>query len=87
MLEGHAIYCPIAESHSIQRLHVDAMSGGWDFWKGQDLPKLDRCDELWVVQLDGWDTSTGVKGEVEYMREQGKPIKFINPNTYLNRGD
>jgi hypothetical protein len=49
----------------------------WGYWSqaGHDL--IDKSDELWVIEMDGWDISTGVKGEVEYGLSKGKTIKYF----------
>jgi hypothetical protein len=54
-----------------------ALPGDWDFWRGLDLDFIDRCDQLWVYQLPGWDLSVGVGAEIDHARATGKPVVFV----------
>jgi hypothetical protein len=38
---------------------------------------MSKCDELFVVTLDGWDTSTGVQEEIEMAKKFNIPISFV----------
>lgn len=73
---GHVVFSPIAHSHCIARhgLPLD-----WGFWEGQDRRLLAACDELWVLQLDGWEHSRGVLAEIAIARALGKPVRFVGP--------
>jgi hypothetical protein len=80
IMAGYCIYSPISETVSIADSsgHTDT---GWGFWREQDLPKLELCSELWILTLDGWKASKGVRGEIKYSLLQGKPIALVNPDT------
>lgn len=78
MSEGHLIFSPIAHTHPIAM--AGSLPTGWDFWQKYDHAQLDTATEMWVLRLDGWDESKGVTGEIEYMRQCGKPVKFIDPS-------
>lgn len=76
MLLGHTIFCPIAHSHSIETDAMNQrMTGEW--WLRQDFAVLDRCDELWVYQLPGWEESLGVQAEIKRAKEEHIPIKML----------
>lgn len=79
MGEGYLIYSPIAHTHPI------AIRGGlptdWEFWRDYDEAIISRCTELWVLTLDGWDTSRGVSAELQIADALGLPIKHIAPAT------
>lgn len=72
---GHVVFSPIAHSHAIAQhgLPLD-----WDFWERQDRRLLAACDELWVLQLDGWGQSRGVQAEIAIARAAGKPVRFVS---------
>ena len=74
--KGHHIFSPITESHMYQ-LHGDC-GGSWDFWASHDKLMLRKCDELWVLMLEGWDKSVGVKAEIEYAKTKQMKIKYLN---------
>lgn len=78
MEEGHCVFSPIVHSHSIEEIAMGgagAKDGDW--WLQQDFTILERCDELWVYELPGWDTSYGVRHEMQYADDLGIPIKFV----------
>ncbi len=75
LTQGHKVFSPIVHSHPIAMLADLPL--GWDFWWEYDLAILEHADEIWVLMLDGWDTSRGVKAEVEYMTERGRPVRYI----------
>ncbi len=65
--------------------HLTAISGGiscsWEVWARFDEEVLSRCDELWVVDMSGWKTSTGVNAEIIIARRLRKPVWLLNPKT------
>jgi nucleoside 2-deoxyribosyltransferase len=75
MRAGHVVFSPIAHTHPIAVRN--ALPLGWEFWKATDEAFLSRCDELYVLMLEGWDTSKGVTAEIEIARALGHPVKFI----------
>lgn len=83
MEQGHEIFCPIAHSHPIEVHGMDDIKDG-DFWLKQDFAILIHCDELWVLKLNGWNTSHGISEEVKFAKWHGIPVKYIEPNDYLN---
>lgn len=81
MNDGTFLFCPIAHTHPI------ALQGnlpyGWDYWKEYDRLMLNACDELWIIQMEGWDNSEGIKGEYKIAKELSKPIYYLHPVTLL----
>lgn len=71
---------PITSSHNQQ--NAIRMPHTWDFWERHDLNLLKRCDEIWVLTIEGWKESKGVQGELEAAKEFGLPIRYI----YINQG-
>lgn len=71
------LFCPIAHTHPI------ALQGnlpyGWDYWQEYDRLMLAACDELWIVQMDGWERSEGIKGEIEIAKGLGKRVFYLDP--------
>ena len=76
--KGHHVFGPITESHCYSEIH-DQIGKGWDFWKKHDELMLSKCDELWVVLLEGWKDSAGVAGEINYAKKNKLPIKYLEP--------
>lgn len=66
---------PITQSH--EQCKMFDLDGTWEFWQHIDREFLHRCDELYVLCEDGWQTSVGVAAEIEYMTKLNKPIKYL----------
>jgi hypothetical protein len=52
----------------------------WNFWKTYSVELLQRCDELYVLCLDGWKESPGVMEEIELARTFQKPVTYLPAN-------
>jgi hypothetical protein len=72
---GEYVFSPISHSHPIAQ--ENNLPFGWDFWQGWNRELLKNCDRLIVLMLDGWRESSGVGGEIEYARELGIPVEFM----------
>lgn len=76
MEQGHIVFSPLSHSHPISRFcKVDPTDH--DFWLRQDLAWLRHCDELWVLTLDGWKGSKGIKTEIEEAIRMGIPARYF----------
>ena len=42
-----------------------------------DKCMVSRCDEIWILALDGWETSMGVTAERQIALEYGLKEKFV----------
>ena len=71
---GINVFSPITHSHPLVEYELPVE---WSFWEKYDKAFLDVCDRLFVYMLDGWEESKGVRAEIEYMIEQGKPIIYL----------
>jgi hypothetical protein len=76
MRRGHVIFSPITHSHTIAQ--VEELPTTWDFWKDHDEKFLTCCGLMFVLCIEGWDTSVGVTAEIVMARDMGIPIKYIN---------
>ena len=76
--EGYVLFCSPLHRHSV------AMVGGLctdsETWWDINKEYINRCDELWVLCLAGWDLSKGVRDEIDYAELIGKPIKLKAPS-------
>lgn len=86
IMEGYHIFGPITESHNYQRVN-SSVGHKWDFWKEHDELMMERCDEMWVLCLEGWEQSLGVQAEIKYAKYIGMHINYINQHTYLSYND
>lgn len=72
---GYVVFSPIAHSHCIAQ---HGLPLNWGYWERHDRRFLAACDELWVLQLDGWEHSRGVQAEIAIAKEMGKPVRFVS---------
>lgn len=74
--EGYIVFSPILNSHPIAEIHE--LPKDWDYWKTVDEVFISRCDELWILMLDGWRESVGVGEEILIAKNLGITIRYIN---------
>ena len=58
---GHIVFCPIAHSHPLVEYGLPT---DWAYWERSARAFLERCDEMVVLMLDGWEESVGVRAEI-----------------------
>ena len=75
MKQGHIVFSPISHSHPIA-LQCD-LPGDYHYWKAWNRSFIEWCDQVWILRLEGWKESIGVKGEIEDAAELGKPSFYI----------
>lgn len=75
MERGVNAYSPIAHGHDLPVSRNLVTSD--EFWRPFNEDEIDRSDEVWVLMLDGWDTSTGVTREIAYAIKTGKPVCLL----------
>lgn len=71
---------PITQSHHT----VKAMSNKdttFRNWAKRDFTYISRCDEVWVIKMEGWSESVGVLSEIDFATKHGIPIKYLSPDT------
>ena len=73
---GQPAFSPIVHGHPLTALGVP---GGWEFWRGLNKRYLERCDELVVLTLDGWQQSVGVQAEIAWARGLRIPTSYRSP--------
>ena len=64
MREGHIVFSPISHSHYIAM--QENLPKTFEWWVKQNHAFIDWADEMCVLALDGWETSRGIKDEIEY---------------------
>jgi len=74
--DGHVIFSPIVHSHPLVAFGLPTV---WSSWERIDRAYLERCDEVMVLMLDGWEASIGVQAEIGIARALGKPVRFVAP--------
>ena len=73
VLAGRAVFSPVVHGHPLVRFGLPT---DWAYWRRFDTEHLKRCDEVLVLQIDGWRESVGVRAEIELARASGKRISY-----------
>ena len=80
----HNIYSPIVHSHPIAGIIGNQTDH--EFWVSRCVETIRRMDELWIVKMDGWDQSRGIRVEKTEARQLHKPLYFIDSLTLNKTG-
>lgn len=73
---GHSVFSPIVHGHP---LVAHGLLTDWGFWEPFDRRHIERCDEVVVLMLEGWEESVGVAAEVRIAGELGLPVRYLAP--------
>lgn len=79
--EGRVTVSPLMKHFVLN--HSNELGSDWNFWKRYSQVLLSRCQYMIVVMLDGWDTSVGVRAEIELAKELNIPVAYLKPSAYL----
>jgi nucleoside 2-deoxyribosyltransferase len=71
---GEVVFSPIVHSHALVEFELPT---AWSYWERFDRTYLERCDEVVVLMLDGWEDSVGVREEIGIARALGKPVRYL----------
>lgn len=74
-LEGIPVFSPVVHSHDCGIVHQ--LPCTFDFWSKLDYAYMDACDELYVLQMKGYQQSVGVTSEIKYAMKKNIPITYI----------
>jgi hypothetical protein len=77
MRAGLHVFSPIAHTHPV--ILAGTLPTGWEFWRAYDEAVLSACRALVVLELDGWEESEGVRGEVEIARQLNLATYHASP--------
>jgi hypothetical protein len=75
---GYSAFVPIAYDGLWDLDPNYTVDHSWSFWEKIDLPILDRCAALILLELPDWDASRGVAGELEHCEKVGIPVMCIS---------
>ena len=79
---GIKAYSPIVSGHAaVLYGHLNAED--ISVWYPFNDAFLALSDCLLIAELDTWKDSIGIQHEIEMFEHHQKPIRYLNPNTYL----
>ena len=67
---------PVLYYHNIVKKYE--LPKTYTYWEHICISMLQKCDMLFVLTMDGWDTSVGVKSELEVARRLNISIGYVN---------
>ena len=73
--QGYMVISPLTQGH-IAKCLFDC-PGDWSFWRNLSIRLLRCCDAMFVMRLDGWRDSKGVKEEERIAGELNIPVYYI----------
>ena len=73
---GYPVFSPIVHSHVLHTEH--GLGGSWETWAKIDRALIGASSDVWVLCLDGWRESRGVKAEIEQARAEGLGLALID---------
>lgn len=76
----HAFILPITQSKILCDIKPE-LGGSFEKWAERDLEFILRCDEVWVVKMEGWKESVGVQAEIRFAKDIEKVIRYVHPTT------
>lgn len=70
------VYSPIVHNRHIAL--KTQLPSTFDYWSHHNYNMLRWADKLWILTIDGWLDSVGIKGEVEWFDGHGmRPARMI----------
>lgn len=73
-LQRTMLFSPIVYCHQFRASH--GFEGDAVFWADLNRSFVLRASELWVLQLDGWQSSHGVQQEIRWAQDLFKPVVY-----------
>jgi hypothetical protein len=78
LTEGLNVYSPIVHMHPVSvHGNIDPMDHA--IWLPIDAAMMGKSDAMLVAMMAGWETSFGIRHEIEVFVEAGKPVYFLDP--------
>jgi Domain of unknown function (DUF1937) len=74
------VFSPIVHCHELAKLY--SLPSDAKFWWKHNRAMLISAAQLFILTIDGWDTSAGIQREVGLATVLNHPIKFIVPPLY-----
>lgn len=89
MYPQYTFVAPMVQDYQLLR-HL-SVSPKWEVWGDRCRRLIQSSSEVWILMFDGWtnasfemdeyNTSVGVRGEIEHALKHDVPIIFVDPVT------
>ena len=74
--QGFFVYSPILHNHNMADKYN--LSSNFEFWQAFDKHMIDLAEAVYVLKLDGWNTSIGVNYEINYASTKGILVVYFD---------
>lgn len=71
------VYTPIGYTHTLCKYTKMPNSDRNNYYTDFGIEMLSKADELWILDMEDWDKSRGIKAEIEYAQLHDMPIKMV----------
>ena len=75
--QGKSVFSPLSHGARLDSPDIPNY-----VWYQLGLRIMEGCDQLWLLALDGWEVSEGVRMELEHAWQLDIPVYVVNPDTY-----
>ena len=75
---GYPLYSPIVHCHDLAKTHE--LPGDALFWKNYNTAFIRIASAVWILTLEGWTESKGVKYERDLAHTLNIPCTLISPD-------
>ncbi|WP_329408591.1 DUF1937 family protein [Nocardia vinacea] len=73
---GHAVFSQVSMSHPINEALGEEAAVVGKLWAPIDAVFMEMMDELVVVDIAGWEQSSGIKREIEFFRSRSRAVSM-----------
>ncbi len=78
MKDGYFTVSPLLKHFT---LNFENLPGTWNYWEEYSYQLMMQCKALIIIKMDGWETSSGVAGEIAIAERLRVPIIYYDPKT------
>lgn len=72
---GSAIFSPIVYGKDMET----AIGTAFEPWAAFNDTVIEKCDEVWVLCIEGWQQSRGIRHELEVAFRLNKTVRYLDP--------
>lgn len=76
MMDGNHATSPLFMHEIVTRFKDIPTS--YTYWETYCLHTLNLCDEMYVLKLPGWESSKGVRAEIDFCERNLIPITYVD---------
>lgn len=79
--KGYASVSPLLMGLTLIEKSKQQLPDTFEFWNKFCKEYIEICNEVWVLDLEDWQRSKGVKQEIKWAKELNKPCILVDSQT------